>query len=137
MAIRNILAAGVKIISKQVDDDKADVSRQAWIGDNGSGVDEFAPADTVRCIVSRKTRTVRTSTGQLASIVATLTILDPLPPTTANAGKTRVQPVDPRDIFTLPDGTTAPVVDLGGPFDPVENSTYIITVMLGNVPRGQ
>lgn len=137
MAIRNALLAGIKAASAAVDDDKTSVSFEAWIGSDGQGADTFAAATMIRAVVSRKARRIRTSGGQFAHVVATLTVLDTIAPTTAQAGQTRLQPVDPRDRFTLLDGTTAPVVHVGGPFDPVTQDTYIKSIVLGNVARGQ
>jgi hypothetical protein len=137
MAIRAALISGIKIVSKQVADVKVPVSFQAWIGDDGKGGDAYAGAVTVRPVVSRKARVIRTEGGQFAHTLATLTFVDPVAPTTAQAGRTRRQPFDPRDLFVLPDGSTAPVVDIGGPMDPKTSDTFIHVVTLGNVPRGQ
>jgi hypothetical protein len=140
MAIRAALITGIKLVSQQVDDVKVPVSFQAWIGDDGKGGDAYAAAVTVRPVVSRKVRTIRTEGGQFAQTLATLTFVDKVAPTTAQAGKTRRQPFDPRDLFVLPDGATAPVIDIGGPADPkavIPGDTFIHVVTLGNVPRGQ
>jgi hypothetical protein len=79
-----------------------------------------------------------TRSGTIVVPMANLIFLDlPMLKTTPNAGQTRQQPIDMRDIITLPNGDSAPVVDMSGFGDPATNAPYAPTVTLGVVMRGQ
>jgi hypothetical protein len=94
-------------------------------GDDGQGGNTFAATVNVKALVNRKKRSAYTQSGELAEIIATLTFVSPL---TA---------VDGRDIFTLADGTTAPIVEAGGFTDPTTHQAFVTKVMLGVTVRGQ
>lgn len=137
MALADVLRKQVANLSKIVDSFKGNVSFYAWIGQNGAGTDEYAAVVTVRAVISMKKEQRYTASSGLVMTHATLTVLDGIADTTANTGQVREQPVDPRDKFILPDGSTAPVVDSGGPMDPSTSRGFINKITLGTVVRGQ
>jgi len=115
---------------------KLNVTHEAWIGDDGQGADEFAAPVVRRALVDLTKRERATSSGRTVMTFATLTWLDPIAATTPNAGKTRENPIDPRDIFTLPDGGTAPIVQTGGFADSATGQPFVNDTILGSVVRG-
>lgn len=120
--VRGILA---NVASPQVESFKDDVTWQAFATQDTRGAETFADPVIVRALIDRKSKLIRTASGAFAMTLATLTFVDPL---TA---------VDPRDIFTLIDGATAPVVDTGGFVDPETHQPFVTEVTLGTVVRGQ
>lgn len=134
MGFSDIIRQGVAIANSLTSDMQANVTHQAWIGQTGSGVDQFAPAVTRRALVDRSRKPMFTQAGKLIIVVATLTILEPIPPTTPSPNQQRINPVDPRDIFTLDDGTTAPIQKAGGFEDGgAAPAPYLNEIVLGNV----
>jgi hypothetical protein len=131
MALVDIVRGVVATVSNAVASLQEDVTHQAWIGQTGAGIDSYAPAVSRRALVDRTSKQYEVASGVLVSIVATLTFLDPLLPTTANAGQSRANPVDPRDIFTLADGTTGPTILGGGFQDAGTGIPFVNTVRLG------
>lgn len=137
MGYESLFEAGVQLLSEQFESMKLTVSHQAWIGEDGDGADQFAAAVPRRALVDLSKRLISTKSGRYAMTFATLTFLDPIASTSANTGKTRENPVDPRDIFTLPDGSTAPVVSSGGFADSTTIAPFALEVVLGTVVRGE
>lgn len=137
MALADILRGQVANLSKIVDSFKGTTQFSAWIGDNGAGDDEYASAVPIRAIISLKKEQRYTESSGLVMTHATLTITDPMADTTPNTGKVRAQPVDPRDKFVLPDGSTSPIVEGGGTLDPATSRGFTGRVVLGNIIRGQ
>jgi hypothetical protein len=137
LALRKILVNGVKIISKVTDDAKDEVTLKPWIGDDTKGNVFYASSMTLRALVSKKHQAQFSAMGGMVQVVARVQFVDSVPSTTPNAGEERVNPIDPRDIITLSDGTTAPIIADGGFVDRVTSQPYAIKVTLGNVVRGQ
>jgi len=124
------------ILSPQFESMKLNVTHQAWIGDDGEGADAFAAPVVRRALVDRTVKQLHTANGTLVTTLATMTWLDPIPATTPNAGKTRAGAIDPRDIFTLPDGATAPIVQAGGFADSATAEPFVNDTILGTVVHG-
>lgn len=131
MALVDVVRAGVAIANTITKSFQAVVTHQPWIGQSGSGVDIFAAAIPRRALVDRSRKAVNTSSGSLVMSVASLTFLDPVENTTANAGQQRTNPIDPRDIITLDDGVTAPIVKAGGFEDAGNLGQFVVEVTLG------
>lgn len=124
------------VMSPQFESMKLDVVHLAWIGDDGQGEDAFAAPVTRRALVDLTKRERATSAGRRVMTFASLIWLDPIAPTAANSGKTRENPIDPRDVFTLPDGGTAPIVQTGGFADSATGQPFVNETILGSVVRG-
>lgn len=127
------------IISPQFESMKMDVVLVAWIGETSSGTKQYAAPRQLRALVDFEGRGTQryTRSGTIIVPMANLLFLDlPLAETTPNAGQQRNQPIDMRDIITLPNGDTAPVVDMSGFGDPATNAPYAPGVTIGVVIRG-
>lgn len=138
MALADLVQTVVNgVLSTTVDSFKANVTYRAWVGDTGDGEDQYAAPVVLRPIVNRKKKIRFTSGGAVVTVIATLTFTDPVAETAANVGKTREQPIDPRDKFTLDDGTSAPVLSsTGGTINPSTGHPFAMRVELGTVERG-
>lgn len=137
MGYEDILREAISgILSPEFETMKLNVTHRAWIGDDGQGEDEFADPVVRRALVDLTKRERATANGRIVMTFAVLTWLDPIDATTPNAGKTREQPIDPRDQFTLPDGGTAPIVQTGGFTDSATGQPFVNETILGSVVRG-
>lgn len=125
MALADILRNGVKTASKIVESLKCNVTWVHVTTRDGSGTVTATSTSTVRALVDRSKKQIFTSSGVLATLDATLTFVDP------------IGAVDPDDVFTLPDGTTSPIVDTGGFVDPSTGRSFVNEVKLGTIARGQ
>jgi len=127
------------IISPQFESMKMDVTLKAWIGETSSGKKQYAEPRLLRALVDFEGQGEQryTRSGTIYVLFAQLIFTDlPIAETTPNAGQTRTQPLDERDIITLPDGRSAPVVQISGFGDPTTNAPYAPTVTMGVVIRG-
>lgn len=132
MGFEDIVRSGVATLDALTKSMQAGVTHEAWIGQSGDGVDQFASPVTRQAFVDRTRKQVWTN-GRLITTVATLTFTSPIPNTSANPNQQRVNPVDPRDVFTLDDGTTAPIVKISGFEDAGVQAPYVNEVTLGIV----
>jgi hypothetical protein len=130
MALINALRAGVKIAGKTFDSVKLSVTYHAWIGQTAAGDANYKTVK-LRAIVEQKLSRVKTVSGQEVPVQASLTFLDALPSFRAETGHARVNPVDPRDIVVLPDGTTGPLVSSSAPVDPGTNAGLVTQAWMG------
>lgn len=107
------------------------VVHRRWIGQDDTGKSIFAASVSPMAIVEKKQRTIRLSSTEETVSAAELTFLAPLTPYTPTVAG-RQDPIDDRDMFTLPDGTTGPILrQAGGLFDPKTSRTYMAQVWLG------
>lgn len=137
MGYEDAIRAGVATASSQFESMKLDVMHKAWTGEDGDGTDTFAAPVSRRALVDLTKRVLSTPGGRLVMTFATLTFLDPISDTSATTGKVRENPIDPRDVITLPDGGTAPIVQTGGFADSGTTKPFLQETILGTVMRGQ
>lgn len=124
-----ILKSGIGIANKLTKGVQANVTFEAWTGQDGYGVDSFASPVTLTAVVDMTRKQAHVPSGLDVTVMATLTIVGDVAP---NGAAGRVEPIDPRDRITLADGTTGPIVDApGAVVDPSTNRGLIHVVMLG------
>jgi len=137
MALFDVLRTGVQVIAAGIlESFKGTVQHEAWVGADGRGGDLYAAAAPRRALIDLTKREIHTSSGKFVRVFAMLTFLDPIADTSANSGFTRENPIDPRDILTLPDGTTAPIADTGAFMDPVTSRPVFNATVLGSPVQG-
>lgn len=136
MALVDIVRNAIGIANTVTKSLRVPVTYRAWIGADGRGRDEFASALTVMALVDQTVKEQQSATGRVVMTFAVLTILDPIADTTPNAGYTRDQPIDARDVFELPGGSTAPIVGVNGFLDAGTERGFYQEVTLGTVIRG-
>lgn len=105
--VRNAVATAHALTA----DLQATVTHRAWTGQDETGKATYASAVSRTAIVEQRQRMLRQRDGTEIMTAAMLTFLAPI---AANGAATRREPIDPRDVFTLPDGTSGPVVDVAG-----------------------
>jgi hypothetical protein len=112
------------------------ITMKPWIRSDGAGAPQYGTPVTVRAISERRTSMRYTSTGQEIVSNHYLAILDPIAP---NGAAGRREPIDERDVFVLPDGTTGPIVDIRGLTDAgsAEGASFLYEVWLGTTRGGR
>lgn len=104
------------------------VTHQAWIGNDGFGDSQYAPPQSYPALVERKDRLMRNKEGQEIRSEHVVSFLRPVAPQGAEG---RDEPIDPRDIITLPDGSTGPIAAVETFVDPATGAGYFHIVALG------
>ena len=131
MSLADDVEGAIATIQSAVDSLEVDVVHRAWLGQSGSGVPAYSAPVSRRAIVDKRVRNVYTAEGELVMTKAYLAFLEPIPPTTSNPPFVRANPIDPHDMFILPDGTTGPVVIAGGFVDANTLQPFFNEVYLG------
>ena len=103
------------------------VSYERRTGQDAFGAPTYATAVNLLAIIDWKATQRRTSTGILTVSRAVITFLDAAALSAATGGAG----IDDNDKLTLPDGTTGPILDLGGFIDPGTGVPVATEVFLG------
>jgi hypothetical protein len=107
-----------------------DVTIQFWIQDTDVyGTGEWSQPVAFQAVVERIQKMVKKSDGQEAMAASYIAFLEEIPP--RGTGGDRKEPLDPRDIITLSDGTTGPILTMTGLMDQATSAMYLIEVFLG------
>jgi len=128
-----ILRDGIKTLNTVMDSlqDKT-VQHFRWIAEDAFGAKQYAVGDPViRSAIVEFTPNVKFTRGGVEiPMKARILILEPFAGLTP-AVPGRVEPVDLRDMFILPDGSTGPIVALPGLVDPTTHRTYFAEIVIG------
>lgn len=128
MALDGIIRSVVGIANTVTDSLQVTVTLQQWLGSDGFGASSYDDPISLKCLLDVRQQERRLPSGQMVMTKAVLQFLEPIAP---NGAAGRLEPIDPRDIITLPDGTTGPIVDMEGMVDPTTNRPYFQRVWLG------
>lgn len=129
MGFAKTIRKAVAIADRLTADMQVTVQHHCWIGnDSVYGTPLYATPVARQAIVEMKQRTLRLSNGQEILQRASIYFLRPI---TANGATDRVEPVDIRDKFVLPNGYTGPVKNVEGLENNFPDSPYLVEVMLG------
>lgn len=126
MNLLNVVRKGVATADKVTKSLQALVTFEQYLSDDGFGTAIYAYPRKLRAIVDWKQKQVRTAEGELTVTRATVTLLNIAEVVAATGG----DGIDDKDRFTLPDGTTGPILDMGGFIDagtghPVATEVFI------------
>jgi hypothetical protein len=129
MALDSLLRKGVALANRVTASLQVEVSHSAWIGSDSYDKPAFALPVPYDAIVERGKKAVRTTTGEEIVPRYVITFLRPIE---RNGTAGRDEPIDPRDLLTLPDGTSGKILQLpDGVLDPATNAPYATVVALG------
>jgi len=128
VGLRDLVASGVALADNLTADLQPTVQHEAWTGNDGFGGATYATAVPRAALVERKQKQVLNPQGQEVLSEHTITLLRPI---AANGAPDRFEPIDPRDRFTLPDGTTGPILSIESFTDRVTGAGYFAQVFLG------
>jgi len=123
----SILRNAVAIVDDVTKDVQPKVTHRMWVGQNGFGAPIYEEA-LRDMVVERKQRLVQRPDGKEVLSKHLLTHVGPIPP---NGAAGRQEPVDPRDVFVLPDGTTGPSLATEGIVDKGTGAPFLHQVWLG------
>jgi hypothetical protein len=127
MSILDALRAGVKVADSVTKPLQPLVSYERCTGTDEFGTRTFAAPVTMHAIIDFKAVPVRTKDGITTVTRATLELLSILEVVLATSG----EGIADEDRFTLPDGSTGPILDVGGFIDASTGHPIATTVMLG------
>lgn len=110
-----------------------DVTIQYWQRDlDSSGKPDLSSPVPFQALVVRLQKAVKKSDGQDAMSSTYLAFLEELPAVTGPGVSTdRRQPLDERDVITLSDGTTGPILSIEGLMDQATSAPFLLEVYLG------
>jgi hypothetical protein len=129
MGLSDILRAGIAIADNVTKDVQGDVTWEAWTSQGFKGTPTYASPVILKAIIDQTRKRRFNAEGQLVTVVASLTILEPVTP---NGAAGRDEPIDPRDRITLPDGTTGPILTgPGSVWDPGQARPFLNEIQLG------
>jgi hypothetical protein len=129
MGLDSVIRGAVATINSTVASLRVSVSHAPWTGPGADGRGSWGTATARLAIVDENYRQHKMPTGEVIACAAMLIFLEPI---AANGAANRREPVDQRDVFTLPSGHSGPVVDTpSGLTDPVTLLPYMAVVVLG------
>jgi hypothetical protein len=132
MALNDTIAKVVGIANKVTKDLQGAISHYPWIAQNAFGSVQsqspFGQPIIRNGIIQQQGRWRQIANGNMVFTYAHIVFLEPFAHIEA---PNRKNPIDPRDRLVLPDGTTGPIVDIDGLFNPGTKSPYFCEVWLG------
>jgi hypothetical protein len=133
MGFDALFRAALSVANTITADLQTTVAHERWSGTNSYGKPTYLTAVDRLAIIEKKQKRVAGPNGTEIVAHARVQFLAPIPDATLYGVEltNRRNPIDPRDRFTLPDGTTCPVVDIEGVFDPTTDRPYVEGVWLG------
>ena len=126
MSLRDVIVSAVATANKSTADLQPTVTLERMIT-NQYGPAGYEPAVQLKAIVDWKQRQVRTPAGVLSVSRASILFLD----TPALLAATAGEGINDEDRITLPDGTTGPILDMGGFIDAGTGHPFATEVFLG------
>lgn len=135
MGFGAIVRAGVALAHTLTSGDdglQVEVTHRAWVDQDIRGDGVFdpplnEPANTLTCFYSDKSERIERN-GIVLEVKSKLTFLNPVQP---NGAAGRNEPIDNRDIITLPGGKTGPIVAVDGFADSATGQPYVLKVYMG------
>jgi hypothetical protein len=126
-SLLDALRSGIKTADKITKPLQATVLYRRAVSIDGEGTITYASSVPLRAIVDFTSKQVRTREGTLTVTRATIELLD----AAAVALATNNEGIGNDDQFTLPDGDTGPILDIGGFVDAGTAKPIPTRVMLG------
>jgi hypothetical protein len=127
MSLINTIRSAVAVADKVTKPLQSTVAYQRKTGQDVTGAPTYEAAVDLDALIDWKARQVRTVAGLLTVSRAVVTFLDAAALSTATGGVG----IDDNDKLTLPDGTTGPILDLGGFIDPGTGIPVATEVYMG------
>lgn len=134
MGLATIVRSGVKLADKITKPLQVSVTHKRWTGTATDGEDVLDNGVILKAIVEFKTKRLGRTGGQQYNTAeeeiqrATITIIGSIKDLVAVG---RTNPIDVRDQFILPDGSSGPILNVEGVVDPLTGSPYSYEISLG------
>lgn len=128
--LSDVIADALELADELLEDEQIlePITVARWTGQDVEGDPTYAADITPPAIVELKQQLRKDANGVEVMSKTKLTIIRPIPDE-GTAG--RREPIDPRDKVTLPDGTTGPIIDIGGLVSGGTGKPYMLEVWLG------
>jgi hypothetical protein len=128
MSLADDVREAVATIDEETKDLQAVVLWYPWIRDDGMGKKIYGGPIPLDAIVNKMSKLVKTANGQEVVATTYIGILEEVAP---NGAPKRHEPIDERDKFVLPDGTSGTILKVDGLIDAGTNAPYFSEVYLG------
>lgn len=129
MALDSIIRNAVKKIDTVTKSAQTTVVISRWIGQSYDGTASYAAPVSYKAVVNYKQEQRQSPNGQSRVSKAHVIILSPMDPLgVAN----RSEPLDERDLVTLPNMSTGPILETAGVVDPATGRPYMHEIWLGD-----
>ena len=129
MGFDTLVRSGVALANSLTSSLQVSCTHEAWISRDVHAKPTYATGIARSGILEQKQVWVKTPTGNQIETRPTFMILGPV---ADNGANTRREPIDPRDRFTLPDGSQAFAVDVAFIIDPQTGDPYAYQLTLGD-----
>ena len=129
MGFESLIRAGIKTADTLTKSLQVTVQHYPYTGVGHNAKLQYGTAVSRKALVEKGNKYLRTVNGKEITRSVMITLLGPV---ASNGATGRTEPIDPRDKFVLPDGTTGPVVDVTMMLiDPASSVPYLYQVSLG------
>lgn len=128
MSFSSLVRSGVSLADSLTGSLQDECTYEAWTGSDRFGKETYAAGVALPTLIERKQDLVTDYEGEEVVSKATITILRPI---ADNGASGRQEPIDPRDKFTLPDGTSGRILSVDAFIDPSIGAGYFHIVKLG------
>jgi hypothetical protein len=130
MGLEAVIAGAVEAVRLSTETIQVQVQIEPWIGEPLAfgGPPQYGPLVLAQALVQEGLQHTKRSDGTYITTRARLSFLDPaaVPP---NGAPGRREPIDPRDIVTLPSGLTGHLQELPGvQINPATGQPYVRVV---------
>lgn len=119
MAFDDLVRTGVALADRMTESLQAPIVHEPWVGQGDTGEPIYAAPIQRTAIVEYEPKQVQ-ARGQAVEVAARVVFLRPVL-------------VGHSDRLTLPDGTTGPLVRIGGLADPDAGWAFVVEVMIGKL----
>jgi len=128
MALSDTVRSAIAVANGVTSGLQVYVQHYLWLEDDSYGKPIYSTPVSRLAIVEYNQQLVRSYSGQDVMQLAKVTVLQPI---VANGAEGRKEPVDPRDKFVLPDGSTHAILSVEGMTDPATGFPYMFQISLG------
>lgn len=134
MGLGAVVRSAVAVANDITADLQDTITIEQWTANATDGYPgkSYDSSISVSAIIEQGPRPFRTREGEVIQAAAVINILQPI---AANGATGRVEPIDPRDRITLPDGyADTPIMGASGLVDPSTGRPYYYQIALGVKP---
>lgn len=128
-SLDNIVRNAVAKIDNVTKSLQTTVLLSRWISQTYDGTPSYAAPLSLQAVVEYKQEQRQSPNGQTRVSKAHIVLIRPLDPLGA---ANRSEPLDERDLVTLPNMTTGPILETSGVVDPDTGRPYMHEIWLGD-----
>lgn len=127
MGLLDTIRAGVKIADSVTQSLQASIKFERYLSSDGQGAKTYAAAVYLLGVAEKKQQMIRTQSGALVACRSNVLFLN----VAALVIATSADGINNEDRITLPDGTTGPILEVGGFIDAGTGQPFATQVFLG------